>query len=132
MAIQTGWDDAAGDIIRLEFERMWTWPDYARALEEAAALQAEAGVTIGLIHNVPRQVSLPDMFLSNVAPFIACEYPVQVHTAVVVTPDLLSEMMLRAIFRIYRAEQDHYVIDRAHTLEEARDIIYRRADALGL
>jgi hypothetical protein len=131
MAIHTVWDDSEGYIIRLDFDRDWHWSDYRNALEKAAALQAEVGTAVGLLHNVPGQVRLPDMFLSNIGPFIECDYPVALHTAVVVTPDLLSEMMLRAIFRIYGDTQPHYVIFRAHTLEDARATIYRRAAELG-
>lgn len=132
MGIQTAWDEAGGHIICLTFERSWNWPDYKAALETAAALQAAAGVEVGLIHAVPNQVRLPDVFLSNIAPFIECAYPVRLHTAVVVTPDLLSEMMLRAIFRIYGDAQPHYMIFRAHTLDDARQIIQRRAAELGI
>lgn len=132
MSIRIGWDEMETPTVLLNFDREWTWLDYRSALEAAAEMQQEAGVPVGLLHHVPTQVRLPDMFLSNIAPFILCEYPVDVHTAAVVTPDLLSEMMLRAIFRIYGKEQPQYLIEAAHTLNEARRIILRRAEELGI
>lgn len=132
MAIQVGWDDDGQHIVRMIFDREWTWPDFHDALHMAAELQAAVARPIGLIHDVPVQVGLPEVFLSNIGAFLECRVPVDIHTAVVITPDLLSEMMVRAIFRIYGDEQAAYVIFPAHTVEQARDIILRRASELGV
>lgn len=132
MTIAVAWDSEDGQIIRLTFDREWSWDDLANALTESAALHDPSAAPIGLLILVPPQVRLPSMFLSSVGPFIAGDYPVGIHTLVVVTPDLLSEVMMRAVFRVYGAAQARYTMHMATTANEARAIIAKRAHELGL
>lgn len=132
MAIAVEWDDDNSNIIRLIFDREWTWDDLGAALTVCSALRQEINQPVGLLLMIPVQVRLPSMFLSNIAPYLNGEYNVGAFAVAVITPDLLSEVMMRAIFRVYGSEQASYTIYMATTPNDGRNLIFKRAQELGL
>lgn len=132
MAIAVDWNDDNLNIIRLIFDREWTWDDLGAALTKCSAMRQEIGQPVGLLLIIPVQVRLPSMFLSNIAPYLSGDYNVGAFAVAVVTPDLLSEVMMRAIFRVYGADQANYTIFMANTPNDGRVLIQKRAEELGL
>lgn len=131
MSIVVAWDDVEPSVVNLTFDREWTWDDLSDALRESQQLLQEIVGYGGLILIMPPQIRLPNQFLSNIAPFLHGTVRVRVHSVVVVTPDLLSDVMMRAVLRVYGNQFASYMLFTALTPEEARNYILRRANELG-
>ena len=71
MKIVVGWDSSEHDVVRIGFQRGWTWQDLRQAVEEADQLITSQAHTVHLIIDIHEAGGIPGDFISRAGELFA-------------------------------------------------------------
>ncbi|MBL8165556.1 MAG: hypothetical protein JNJ61_26470 [Anaerolineae bacterium] len=124
MSIKIGWDSAEQQIVRLEFQRGWTWDTLNKAIQRADDLIISVPHTVHLIIDIRNAGGLPGDFMTRAGDIFAQgdARPNEGKKVVVGAGPLI-----RAAYSGFLAVYGHKLQSRpfhfASSLDEARDMV---------
>jgi hypothetical protein len=71
MPIQVQWEDPAHTLVRLQFERGWTWNDLYAAVDQADRLITSVPHTVHLLIDIRKAGGIPGDFISRAGDLFA-------------------------------------------------------------
>ncbi len=117
-SITVAWDNPEHAVVRLDFERGWTWPAYDCAVNDAYLLIERATNKVDVIFNLLRGPRMPVDYVFSHLRRTLREMPDNTGCLVIVDGDTTARALLSVFFRTIVGAGSGMVF--VSSLEEAR------------
>lgn len=124
MQINVGWDNSDHRIVRIVFQRGWTWQDLRQAVQQADELIKSEPHTVHLVIDIHDAGGLPGDFISRAGELFAQgEARSNEGQKIVIGAGTLIRMAYKGFLKVYgsRLEGRHFTF--ADNLDEARAML---------
>jgi hypothetical protein len=124
MPIQVQWEDTAHTLVRLQFERGWTWNDLYAAVEQADRLITSVPHTVHLLIDIRHAGGLPGDFMRRAGDLFAQgEARANEGRKVVIGAGPLIRAAYSGFLKVYGGQMKNRPLLFAGDMDEARRLL---------
>ena len=117
MKVNVSWDNDKKNVIRFEYEPMWTWEDFRWASDISDEMMESVDHIVELIIYFRDGVTLPPSAVKNFKEALE-RAPKNSGMVVVVGGNMLTDMVLANVTKVFKSLSNRLIV--ANSLEEAR------------
>ena len=124
MQINVGWDNSDHRIVRIVFQRGWTWQDLRQAIHQADELINSEPHTVHLVIDIHDAGGLPGDFISRAGELFAQgEARSNEGQKIVIGAGTLIRMAYKGFLKVYGNKLEGRPFTFADNLDEARTML---------
>lgn len=125
MTIQVGWDNNEQSIVRIVFQRGWTWNNLNQAVKQADELIISQPHRVDLLIDIHEAGGIPGDFISRAGEIFAQGGEARANEGqkVVVGAGTLIRIAYKTFLRVYGSKLEGRPFIFADTLESARALL---------
>ena len=124
MQINVGWDNSDHRIVRIVFQRGWTWQDLREAIHQADHLIVSEPYTVNLVIDIHDAGGIPGDFISRAGElFSQGEARANEGQKIVVGAGTLMRMAYKAFLKVYGSKLEGRPFIFADNLDDARAML---------
>ena len=130
MQINVGWDNSDHRIVRIVFQRGWTWQDLRQAVQQADELIKSEPHTVHLVIDIHDAGGLPGDFISRAGELFAQgEARSNEGQKIVIGAGTLIRMAYKGFLKVYGNKLEGRPFTFADNLDEARAMLVTPSSA---